>query len=79
MPKPFGRRVLVKPHQQETVLKDDSALSEYGEVIAIGPEVKTIEVGDVIGFSVFGVEKLIIGEEKHYFILESDDFILANL
>lgn len=79
MPKPFGDRILVKPHEKETILKDEANLSEYGEVLAIGPDVKTIKVGDEIGFVVFGVEKLIIDEQKFYFIREDSDFLLCLL
>lgn len=75
---PFGDRILVKPVQKQQVLvSDDGTLNEYGEVVAVGPDVKTIKVGMKIGFSVFGVEKLIIEEEKHYFVQESPEFLLA--
>lgn len=76
---PFGNRILVKPHEHEGILRDEASLSEYGEVLAVGPEVKNVKVGDTVGFVVFGVEKLIIGEEKHYFINESDEFLLCTI
>lgn len=77
---PFGRRILVRPvEKQQVLLADDGMLNEYGEVIAVGDEVKKIKVGDNIGFSVFGVEKLVIGEEKFYFIKEDDDFLLGTI
>lgn len=77
---PFGKRILVRPVVKEQVLvSDDGTLNEYGEVIAIGPAVQYIKIGDKIGFSVFGVEKLVIGEEKHYLILEDEEFLLATL
>lgn len=76
--KPFGSRILVKPMEKQTVLaSDDGTLNEYGEVIAVGTGVHTIKVGDKIGFSVFGVEKLVIDEEKYYFVKEDDEFVLA--
>lgn len=78
--KPFGKRILIKPVEKQTILNvDEGALSEYGDVIAIGDEVKKIKVGDKIGFSVFGVEKLVIDEQKYYFILESDEFLLGKI
>lgn len=77
---PFGRRILVKPTEKQQVLvADDGMLNEYGKVIAIGDEVKKIKVGDKIGFSVFGVEKLVIDDEKYYFIKEDDDFLLGKI
>lgn len=76
--KPFGNQILVKPFEKQQVLiSDDGTLNEYGEVVAIGDEVKKIKEGDKIGFSVFGIEKLIIEEEKYYFIRESAEFLLA--
>lgn len=75
---PFGDQILVRPVEKKQVLvSDDGTLNEYGEVVAIGDEVKKIKIGDKIGFSVFGIEKLIIEEEKFYFIRESPEFLLA--
>ena len=75
---PFGKRILVKPVEKKQVLvSDDGTLNEYGEVIAVGKDVNEIKIGDKIGFSVFGVEKLIIDEEKFYFVKEDDEFLLA--
>lgn len=76
--KPFGAQILVKPvEKQQVLVSDDGVLNEYGEVIAVGSDVKTIKIGDKIGFSVFGVEKLMFDEQKFYFIKESDEFLLA--
>ncbi len=76
--KPFGNRILVKPVEREQVLvSDDGTLNEYGIVEAIGPDVKVVRVGDKVGFSVFGVEKLVIDEQKYYFISEDPEFLLA--
>lgn len=78
--KPFRNRILVKPHENQSILRsEDGSLSEYGEVLAIGPEVQEIKIGDKLGFSVFGVEKLIIEDEKYYFLTEDSEFILAIL
>lgn len=76
---PFGKRILIKPvEKQQVLVSDDGTLNEYGEVIAIGDEVQKIKVGDKVGFSVFGVEKLIIEEEKFYFIEETSEFLLCT-
>ena len=78
--KPFGDRILVKPTERKTVLVgDDRNLNEYGEVVAIGEDVKHIKVGQKIAFSVFGIEKLVIEEEKFYFIQESPEFLLGTI
>lgn len=90
MIQPFGDQILVKPVQKQQVLvSDDGTLSEYGEVIAVGPDVgrflfcfkknNRIKIGDMVGFSVFGIEKLIIDEEKYYFLRESPEFLLCTI
>lgn len=77
---PFGDQILVKPiEKQQVLVSDDGTLSEYGEVIAIGDKCTTIKVGDKVGFSVFGVEKLVIDEQKHYFIRENPEFLLCKI
>lgn len=78
--KPFGNRILVKPVEHKQVLvNDDGGLSEYGDVVAVGDEVKIIKIGDRVGFSVFGVEKLMVEEEKYYFIEENSEFLLCTI
>lgn len=75
---PFGNRILIKPvEKRDGPLGDAAELSEYGDVVAVGSEVKTIKTGDRVGFSVFGVEKLIVDDEKLYFIQESPEFLLG--
>lgn len=76
--KPFGNRILIRPVSKAQVLMSETGeLSEYGEVIAVGDKVAQIQVGQTVGFSVFGVEKLVIDEEKFYFLQEDADFLLA--
>lgn len=78
--KPFADYILVKPVEKAQVLvSDEGTLSEYGDVIAVGERVCKIKVGDRIGFSVFGVEKLIVDEQKYYFIRENAEFLLATI
>ena len=80
MIKPFGNYLLIKPvEKQQVLVSDEGLLSEYGEVIAIGDEVTKITVGQKVGFSVFGVEKLVIDEQKYYFIRESAEFLLCTI
>lgn len=77
---PFGDQILVKPQENKTVLvSDEGSLSEYGEVVAVGSDVKQIKVGDTVGFSVFGIEKLIIDEQKYYFLRETPEFLLCTI
>lgn len=78
---PYGDRLLIKPVERKTVLvSDDGTLNEYGEVMAVGDACSgKIKVGDRVGFSVFGVEKLIIEEEKYYFIKQDSEFLLCTI
>ena len=76
--KPFGNNILVKPYEQDTILKStEGGLCEYGTVEEVGSGVKEIKVGDIIGFTVWGVNKLNIENEKFYFIPEDERFLLG--
>lgn len=81
MIRPYGAWLLIKPVEHAQVLvSDDGTLSEYGEVIAVGDACSgKIKVGDTVGFSVFGVEKLVIDEQKYYFIKCDDEFLLCTI
>jgi co-chaperonin GroES (HSP10) len=78
--KPFGAQILIKPHKKEQILLadiDKPVLCEYGEVVDIGDEVKYVKVGDIIAHTIWGVNSLEYGDEKFYFILEDERFILG--
>lgn len=78
--KPFGNQILVKPTVKKQVLISDSnTLCEYGEVFAIGDKVEQIKVGQIIGYLVWGINSLEIDNEKHYFVPETDEFILGTI
>lgn len=78
--KPFGNRILIKPvEKQQVLVSDDGTLNEYGEVVAVGNKVQEIKIGDRVGFSVFGVEKLVIDEQKYYFLQEDSEFLLCTM
>lgn len=76
--KPFRNNVLVEPVVKKQILVADKAsLCEYGIVKAIGEEVKTIKVGDKIGFLVWGIQELDVDGTKYFFVPETSDFILG--
>lgn len=72
--------MLVKPVEKKQILISDSkSLCEYGEVIEVGSEVKEIKVGDTIGYLVWGINSLEIDDQKHYFVPETDEFVLGKI
>lgn len=78
--KPFGNNILVKPTEKKQILVSDSGtLCEYGEVLAIGEGVSSIKVGDIIGFTTWGVNKLEIDGTTHYFVQEDYRFLLGTI
>lgn len=78
--KPFGQNILVKPIEKKSVMvTDNNPLCEYGTVVAVGNDVQHIKVGDTIGYTVWGVNKLEIQDESHYFILEDSRFLLGTI
>lgn len=74
---PFGNQILVEPVENKQLL--GSSLCEYGKVIAIGQDVERVKVGDTIGYLVWGINHLEIDGKKHYFVLESSNFVLGTL
>jgi len=78
MIKPYGKNILIKPTQKNTILKqNEGTLCEYGDVLAVGDEVRNVKVGDKVGFVIWGINKLQVDEETYYFLPESSDFILG--
>jgi len=76
--KPFGRNILIKPAERKQVLvADTGSLCEYGEVIAVGDKVETIQVGQKLGFVVWGIQKLDVDGAIYYFIPETSEYILG--
>jgi len=81
---PFGNNILVKPHENQTILKSsEGSLCEYGEIIALSTELLNansnceLKVGDIIGYTIWGVNRLEIENEKYYFIPYDSRFILG--
>lgn len=78
--KPYGDQILVKPiEKQQILVSERKSLCEYGTVLDIGDQVTEIKVGDVIGFTVWGLNHLEIDNEKHYFVRQLPEFILGKL
>lgn len=75
---PFGKNILVKPALKNKVIGDKAMYRLYGEVLAIGDEVKKVKVGDTLGWTLFGIEEIVEEDgSKIFLVQENDDFILA--
>lgn len=70
---PFGKNIKVKPVSKNKIIGDTSKYELFGDVIAVGDEVKKIEAGDQVSFSLWGIKNSITAE--HYIIPEDSDFI----
>ena len=79
--KPFGNNIWVKPIEKEQVLVSDRrTLCEYGEVMGVGKDVQEVKVGDIIAFTIWGLNSIDIDEKTRYYIVqENPDFLLAQL
>lgn len=77
---PYGSNILVEPMiKSQIAVVDQNPLCEYGEVIAIGEDVKYIKVGDKVGFTIYGMKDLTAEGKKYYFIPEDTNFLLCKL
>lgn len=78
--KPFGNNILIRPTERKQVLVSDrKSLQEYGEVVAIGDEVKGIEVGQTVFYTVWGTKSLEYQGENVYFIPADPRFLLGTV
>lgn len=76
--RPFGKNILVKPELKDKVVGEKAMYHLYGEVLAIGDEVKKVKVGDILGWTLFGIEEVVEKNgNKIFLVQENDDFILA--
>lgn len=70
----------MKPREKrQIVVGDRGNLCEYGDVIEVGKDVTSVKVGDCIGYTVFGINKLEIDNDIHYFVPETDEFLLGTI
>lgn len=77
--KPLFNNILIAPVEVNTILRtQENSLCEYGEVQAIGDEVKVVKVGDIIGYTIWGMKKLQKDGETFYVIPEDGRFLLGK-
>ena len=77
---PLNNNILVEPVEEQSVLlSDNKSLCLYGEVTAIGKDVKEIKVGDKIIYEVWGLKSPEIDGKTYHFIREDSQFLLGTI
>jgi len=76
---PYKTNILIEPEDKGKVIGDTQTKYLYGKVLAVGNEVsERIKVGDILGFTQWGTNKIIMADGKeHYFIQDDSNFILG--
>lgn len=73
---PLFDNILIAPETEETFLvTDNTLLTENAKVISIGPDVKNVKVGDIIGTFIFGIKHLNRNGKKYHTIRELPAFV----
>jgi len=72
--KPISNNIYFEPTKEEKALGDFS-LCEYGKVLAIGPDVKEVKVGDTISMVKHGINEVEINGTKYYTVREDPSFV----
>jgi hypothetical protein len=76
--KAYGRNIIVKPENKKKVIGDTAMYHLFGKVLSVGNSVKNIEAGDIIGFTMWGVNELVEADgKKTFFVQDHEDFILG--
>lgn len=74
----YGKNIEILPKSKNKIIGDTSKFYLYGEVVSVGDEVKTIEVGDTIGYTLWGLTDITMEDgTKHYYVQDNCDFILG--
>ena len=77
---PYKTNILIEPTSKNKIIGDTSTKYLYGTVLAVGSEVKDIKVGDVLGYTQWGTNKIVMADGKeHYFLQDNSEFILGIL
>lgn len=77
---PLFNHILIKPAEKKHLLvSQQKNFCDYGTVIAVGPDVKTIKVDDIIGYTVWGLNHIELNGTKHFLVPEDPRFILGRI
>ena len=75
---PFGKNILIEPMiESEVAVSETPSLCAYGKVIMVGDDVKYVKEGNIIAFTVWGLNDVTIEGTKHYLVPEDDKFIMG--
>jgi len=76
--KPYKNNILIKPKDKNKIIGNTEMFYLYGEVLDVGDEVKNIKKGDTIGFTKWGISKIVMEDgSEQFFIQDNSDFILG--
>jgi hypothetical protein len=76
--KAYKTNIEVLPVSKNKIIGNTAKNYLYGEVISIGEEVKSIKVGDIIGYTLWGLTEIEQDNgEKQLFVKDDPDFILG--
>ncbi len=74
----YGNNIEIIPESKNKVIGDTSKYYLFGKVASVGQLVKDIEVGDTIGYTLWGLNEILESNgTKHFYIQDNPDFILA--
>lgn len=74
--KPTGNRLLVKVENKELKEGETAVAVMKAEVMGIGPDVKVIKVKDNVIFAPFGIDEVVVGDEK--MLILGEDQVIAT-
>lgn len=78
--KPLFNQLLIKPTEKKQIIVGErKSLYEYGTVLDIGQDVQNVQIGDTVGYVVWGIKDLEIDGEKFYFVPEDSRFLLCKV
>jgi len=80
IPIPYTDYLYIKPCERKQILVSDTGrLETYGEVLAIGDEVRNTKVGDFVAFELWDKAEFQVGEETYHFVKEKDAICKLDL
>lgn len=73
---PFGNNIWIRPESRNKIVGDTAKYYLYGDVLGIGEDVKSVRVGDQVGYVLWGLTEVEMADgTKQYFMQEHPDFI----